>query len=96
MAKNNALINMYRDLQKRNKELQREILKVTPEVYAGIALALHRESGWGFTRINRLFTSSQYIWDECNEKGIDMSKLCLDETGVDVRLRTEEDNEETV
>lgn len=96
MAKNNALINMYRDLQKRNKELVHEIKKVTPEVYAGIALALHRELGWGYVRINRLFTSSQYIWYECNEKGIDMSQLCLEETGVDVRLRTEADNEETV
>ena len=89
MAKNNALINAYRDVYKKNKELQKEIIQVTPEVYAGIALALHRECKWGFTRINRIFAKSQHIWDECNDKGVNMTRLCLEETGIDLRSKTE-------
>ena len=96
MVKNNALINMYRDLQKKNKELQNEIQQTTPKVYAGVALALHREYGWGFKRINRVFRRSQIIWDVCDEKEVDMIPLCLEETGIDLRARTEAENEETI
>ena len=93
MAKNNALINTYRDLQQRNKELIHEIEQTTPKVYAGVALALHREYGWGFKRINRVFQRSQIIWNVCDENEVDMIPLCLEETGIDLRSRTEADNE---
>lgn len=75
--KNHALIaNM--------KRLQREINSVVPCVYAGIALALHRQHGWEYEQINELFGESQAIWYEANDAGLNMAKMCLDETGIDV------------
>ena len=75
MAKNNKLINQY-------KEMYKQINQITPKVYAALAIALHREYGWGYTRILRTFTASQDIWDESNERGIDMIKMCEEETGI--------------
>ena len=75
MAKNNKLINQY-------KEMYKQIDQITPKVYAALALALHREYGWGYTRIARAFATSQDIWDESNERDIDMIKMCEEETGI--------------
>ena len=75
MAKNNKLVNQY-------KEMYNQINPITPKVYAALAIALHREYGWGYTRILRTFTASQDIWDESNERGIDMIKMCEEETGI--------------
>ena len=75
MAKNNKLVNQY-------KEMYKQINQITPKVYAALAIALHREYGWGYTRILRTFTASQDIWDESNERGIDMIKMCEEETGI--------------
>ena len=75
MAKNNKLVNRY-------KEMYKQINQITPKVYAALALALHRECGWGYTRIARVFAASQDIWDESNERGIDMIKMCEEETGI--------------
>lgn len=85
MAKNNRLINQY-------KEMYRQIQNITPEVYAGIALALHRKCGWGFKRINDLFNESKEIWNECVQTGINMPKMCLEETGIDVQRKVNEKN----
>ena len=65
MGKNNNLINKY-------KMLYKKIEQITPEVYAGIALALHRKCGWGYKRINDLFEESQIIWNECINSDINM------------------------
>ena len=75
MAKNNKLVNQY-------KEMYKQINQITPKVYAALAIALHREYGWGYTRILRTFTASQDIWDESNERRIDMIKMCEEETGI--------------
>ena len=75
MAKNNKLVNQY-------KEMYKQINQITPKVYAALAIALHREYGWGYTRIARAFAASQNIWDESNELGIDMIKMCEEETGI--------------
>lgn len=80
MAKNNDLINRY-------KVLHQKVHQITPEVYAGIALALHRKHGWGYKRINDLFAESQEIWDECNTKTINMIQMCLEETGIELRSK---------
>ena len=77
MAKNNKQINQY-------KEMYKQINQITPKVYAALALALHREYGWGYTRINRAFAASQDIWDESNERDIDMIKMCEEETGITI------------
>lgn len=75
--KNNVLIaNMQR--------MQREINSVVPNVYAGIALALHRKHGWGYKRIDALFKLSQDLWTDATETGEKMADKCLEETGIDV------------
>lgn len=84
MAKNNYLINLHR-------ELKRRIEHTVPLCYACIALALHREYGWGFTRINRLFVASQDIWGESLDRGIDMVEVCLEETGIECRSAAEQE-----
>lgn len=85
MPKNNRLINQY-------KEMYKQIQNITPEVYAGIALALHRSHKWGYKRINDLFCESQEIWNECVQSGMNMVQMCEDETGIDVQRRVEERN----
>lgn len=65
--------------------LYKKIEQITPEVYAGIALALHRKYGWGYKRINDLFSESQTIWNECVNSGINMVEMCEEETGIEVR-----------
>ena len=66
------------------KRAQREINSVTPNIYASIALALHRNYGWGFKRINALFKESQDLWTEATETGENMAAKCLEEAGIDV------------
>ena len=78
MGKNNSLINKY-------KMLYKKIEQITPEVYAGIALALHRKCGWGYKRINDLFEESQIIWNECINSDINMMEMCEKETGIELR-----------
>ena len=78
MAKNNILIEQY-------KTMYKKIQQITPEVYAGIALALHRKDGWGYNRINDLFSESQTIWNECVNSGINMVEMCEEETGIEIR-----------
>lgn len=67
--------------------MRKHIVNLVPQIYAAIALALHREEGWGYKRINRLFAASQTIWEESVEKGIDMIKMCEDETGIQVEAK---------
>ena len=78
MGKNNNLINKY-------KMLYKKIEQITPEVYAGIALALHRKCGWGYKRINDLFEESKIIWNECINSDINMVEMCEKETGIELR-----------
>lgn len=80
MAKNNYLIEQM-------KRLHTATHNITPEVYAGIALTLHRKYGWGYKRINALFSESQELWQECTDKGLNMRTMCLDETGIDLRAK---------
>lgn len=84
MAKNKFLIEQM-------KRVQKNINNITPEVYAGIALALHRKHGWGLKRINRLFNESQEIWTECVQNGINMTEMCLNETGIDIKGKVNEE-----
>ena len=83
MAQNKRLI-------KQCKAMYQQINKITPELYAGIALALHRKYGWGVKRINDLFTESQEIWTECVQSDLDMTEICVNEIGIDVRAKVNE------
>ena len=82
MGKNNTLINQY-------KQMYKQINNITPQVYAAIAIALHRK-GMTFEEIEEIFGESQVIWTECAENDIDMQEMCKNETGIDV-LRTTND-----
>ena len=65
--------------------MYKQINNITPSVYAGIALALHRKYKWGYKRINDLFMESQTIWNECVQGDVNMLQMCSDEIGIDVR-----------
>ena len=80
MAKNNKLINQYKMMFKKIKD-------VTPSIYAALALALHRKYGWGYKRINDLFMESERIWIECADNCTDMIKMCYEETQIEVQGR---------
>lgn len=80
MGKNNAFINAQ-------KRLQKQSLDVVPKVYAAIAISLQRKYGWEFEDINALFNESQVVWNECVATGVDMLKMCSDETGIDMQRK---------
>ena len=62
------------------QKLKEEVNNLVPGVYASLAIALHRNWGWGFKRINRLFSQSQRIWEDL---GTDhMIELCEKETNI--------------
>ena len=54
-----------------------------------LRFALHRKHGWGYKRINDLFTESQEIWNECIQSNMNMAQMCLAETGIDVQRKVE-------
>lgn len=62
--------------------IDRKSKEITPDVYAAIALALHRKHGWGYQRISSLFAESQTIWNKCVQTGVNMKQMCEDETGI--------------
>lgn len=83
MGKNNRLINQY-------KAIYKQIQNITPEVYACIALALHRKYGWEYEAINDLFCESQDIWTECVNSEVNMLQMCEAETGIELQRRVNE------
>lgn len=85
MAKNKLVI----EYAKQQARLREQIKQITPEVYSGIALALHRKYGWGYKRINDLFVESQIIWEECVQSDINMVQMCEKETGIDIQRQVE-------
>ena len=70
--------------------MDRKCKEITPEVYASIAIALHRKCEWGFKRISDLFAESQKVWNECIQSGESMVEMCERETGIDVQRRVDE------
>ena len=88
MSKNNRLINAMKSIaaQKSDFAYLRASNNVVPQIYAALAIALHREFGWGYTRINRAFAESQKIWEEFSGKGNEMMKICEEETGISLEL----------
>ena len=62
------------------QKLKEEVNNLVPGVYASLAIALHRNWGWGFKRINRLFSQSQRIWEDLGTNN--MIELCEKETNI--------------
>lgn len=84
MGKNNKLINTVRILAEQNriKAVEKASDDMVPQIYAAIAIALHREYGWGYARINRVFLRSQEVWEGFAGRINEMVKLCEEETGI--------------
>lgn len=85
MSKNNRLINSLNEIARRNRanNIMDASDKLVPHVYAAIAIALHRQCGWGFTRITRVFAESQRLWEELGAET--MVELCEKETGITLK-----------
>ena len=77
-----------KELKRLMAKMERQCREITPSVYAGIALALHRKHGWGYKRIGDLFGLSQEIWQECIDGDVNMIQLCEQETGINVQNAT--------
>lgn len=70
-----------KEYENRSKQkLEEEVKNLVPGVYASLAIALHRNWGWGFKRINRLFSQSQRIWEDLGTDNI--IELCEKETNI--------------
>ena len=87
MAKNNKLINSLKEIAWRNREehIQQQGNYVIPIIYAGVALALHNEYGWGHKRINRAFMYSQDLWQQIYDGRLQretMLEWCYEQTGI--------------
>ena len=89
MGKNNRLINSVKLLAKMNQvdNLNKAADRITPQIYAAMAIALHRTYGFGYERINRAFLESQKIWQAYDGDVDGMVKQCEEETGVTVEFR---------
>ena len=85
MSKNNRLINSLKEVASRNRanNIAKASEDLVTHVYASVALALHREYGWGYKRINRLFLQAQELCDNLgNDSLVD---LCEEETGISIQ-----------
>lgn len=78
MAKNNKLINSLNEIARRNRSqnVATAADQMVPQIYAAIAIALHRTYGFGYKRINDVFVESQHIWESYAGDGADMVKKC--------------------
>lgn len=93
MGKNNRLINQMKALaaQNRAEAVKKASDEITPQIYAAFAIALHRECGWGYTRICRVFAESQKVWEEFSGRGKEMMDLCEKETGITVAFKEKQE-----
>ena len=82
MAQNKRVLNQC-------KALYRQINQITPNIYASLALALSRH-GATHEEIQSVFAESQNIWTECVNSDINMTEMCLNETGIDVKRTVNE------
>lgn len=84
MGKNNKLINSINAVAriKQEENIGKAADRMVPQIYAAMALALHRTYGFGYERINRVFMESQHIWEDFSGNGDEMMELCQKETGI--------------
>lgn len=57
MGKNNRLLNQLNEMSRRKQaeNIGKAADQMVPQIYAAIAMALHRTCGFGYERINRVF-----------------------------------------
>ena len=66
------------------KRYRRNLAEMVPKIYAAFAVALHRNYGFGFTRILRVLADTQDLWNKHVSNEIDIIKVCSDETGINM------------
>lgn len=95
MGKNNRLINSINALakQKQAENIGKAADQMVPQIYAAMAIALHRTYGFGYERINRAFVESQKIWEDFSGNIDEMVEVCERETGVTVIFKKPEGQE---
>ena len=93
MRKNNRLINSLNEIARRNRaaNVNKASSEMVPQMYAAMAIALHRSERFGFTRINRVFVESQKIWESFNGNISEMVDLCEKETGIKIEYHESEE-----
>lgn len=93
MKKNNKLINSLNMIARRKQDenIGKAADQMVTQIYAAMAMALHRTYGFGYERINRAFVESQKIWMDFNGKSDEMIELCEKETGVTVIFKNPEE-----
>lgn len=86
MGKNNRLINQLNEIARRNRQMNVEKAsdEMVPQIYAAIAIALHRSERFGYERINRVFVESQRIWEKFQGRADEMILLREKETGITI------------
>lgn len=84
MGKNNKLLNQMNALARKHRDenVNKAANDMVPQIYAAIALALYREFGFGYVRINRAFMASQEIWTSFTGRADEMIQMCAEETGI--------------
>ena len=75
-------------LLKAEIDLAQEQLKQINILYPASAIVLWRDYGWRKVRILRRFATSQEVWHECADYGIEKSILEMmeEETGIEMSL----------
>lgn len=93
MGKNNRLINSLNEIARRNRtrNIDKASSDMVPQMYAAMAIALHRSEKFGYTRINRVFMESQKIWESFNGNISEMVDKCEKETGIKIEYHESED-----
>lgn len=93
MKKNKNLIDQINKManRKRSENIEKAANDILPQIYASLAIALHKTHGFGYVRINRIFVESQKIWTEFVGRGKEMIDLCEKETGIKVIYKDPEE-----
>ena len=77
--------NPYFEQEKRYRRMVHEMV---PQIYAAFALVLHRQHGFGYTRIMRVLYETQELWQAHARKELDIVKVCEEETGLNMVSET--------
>jgi len=86
MGKNDRLINSINTIARRKKQenIGKAADYMVPQIYAALAIALHRTCKFEWEQIDSVFMESQQIWQEFDGRGDEMIQLCEKETGISI------------
>ena len=75
-------------LKKADYDLQRELKRQIDIIYPASVIVWWKEYGWRKLRIMRRLATSQQVWTECADYGIEKSMLQMleEETGIEMTL----------